>query len=53
VFQHEYDHLDGILYTDRLKSLEDLEPTRSAHERAHETVERLYSKPPPPLQPDM
>ncbi len=25
VIQHEYDHLDGILYPDRLRSLDDLE----------------------------
>jgi peptide deformylase len=53
VFQHEYDHLDGILYTDRLKSLEDLEATRSAEERARETVEHLYARPETAPQPDM
>ena len=25
VFQHEYDHLDGILYTDKMYNIEDLE----------------------------
>ncbi len=53
VFQHEYDHLDGILYTDRLKSLEDLEATRSAEERARETIEHLYARPETAPQPDM
>jgi peptide deformylase len=25
VFQHEYDHLDGVLYTDKMYNIEDLE----------------------------
>lgn len=44
VFQHEYDHLDGILYTDRLKSPEDLEMTQSAQDRAAKTIEHLYAR---------
>jgi len=53
VFQHEYDHLDGILYTDRLNSMDDLEATRSTRERTHETIEQLYAKPEITPHPDM
>jgi peptide deformylase len=53
VFQHEYDHLDGILYTDRLKSPEDLEPTRSVNDRVRETIDRLYVRPEALVEPDM
>jgi peptide deformylase len=27
VFQHEYDHLDGILYTSKMYKKEDLDPS--------------------------
>ncbi len=36
VFQHEIDHLDGILYTDRLTSLEKLYPVKQGDEEAAE-----------------
>jgi peptide deformylase len=42
VFQHEYDHLDGILYIDRLASMDDLIPD-AAHIKARRTTDRLYS----------
>src|SRR5204863_9035817 len=42
VLQHEYDHLDGILYTDRLKQPEDLEPY-STETRVRKAVEELFA----------
>ncbi len=36
VFQHEIDHLDGILYTDRLTSMETFRPVEEGQEEAAE-----------------
>lgn len=53
VFQHEYDHLDGILYIDRLASMDDLIPD-AAHIKAREAIERIYSREvPSELEPAM
>jgi peptide deformylase len=41
VFQHEYDHLDGILYIDRLASMDDLIPD-SAQIKARQVTDRIY-----------
>ncbi len=41
--QHEYDHLDGVLYIDRLSSLDDLEPYPDAWlTKAGNVVEQVY-----------
>jgi peptide deformylase len=43
VFQHEYDHLDGILYIDRLKSLDEVEENPDiALNKAKAVTSRLY-----------
>lgn len=42
VIQHENDHLDGILYIDRLKRSEDLE-VQSAEARAQTAAEQLFA----------
>ncbi len=42
VLQHEYDHLDGILFVDRLKQPEDLE-LYSTETRVRKSVEELFS----------
>lgn len=41
VFQHEYDHLDGILYIDRLASMDDVIPD-AATVKARQATDRLY-----------
>lgn len=42
--QHEYDHLDGILYIDRLSSPDDLEPYPDAWlTKAGNVVEQVYT----------
>ena len=41
VFQHEYDHLDGILYIDRLASMDEVIPDAPAV-KARQATERLY-----------
>jgi peptide deformylase len=41
VIQHEYDHLDGILFLDRLRQPEDLEPY-SIETRVRKSMEELY-----------
>ncbi len=44
VFQHEYDHLDGILYIDRLRSRDDLETSQDNYiTNAQATINKLYS----------
>lgn len=42
VFQHEYDHLDGILYIDRLASMDDLIPD-AAQIKARQATDRIYT----------
>jgi peptide deformylase len=42
VIQHEYDHLDGILYIDRLRHIEDLE-LLNAEVRARNAAEQLFT----------
>ncbi len=42
VFQHEYDHLDGRLYIDRLASMDDL-IANSAQTKAREVTDRIYA----------
>ena len=45
VFQHEYDHLDGVLYIDRIKLPDDLEAVEQiATAQAHRVVEELYTR---------
>ena len=46
VLQHEYDHLDGILYIDRLASMDDLVPDAPVV-KAREAIDRLYAAPAP------
>jgi len=53
--QHEYDHLDGVLYPDRLASLADMQEIGDPVAwRTAQTMARLYpsganTPPPPPL----
>ena len=48
VIQHEYDHLDGILYPDRLASPGDIEEVGDAVAfRTAQTMSRLYRPEPP------
>lgn len=42
VFQHEYDHLDGILYIDRLASMDDL-IADAAQIKARQVTDRIYN----------
>jgi peptide deformylase len=42
VVQHEYDHLDGILYLDRLRQPEDLEPY-SVETRVRKSMGELFA----------
>ncbi|HVO41430.1 MAG TPA: peptide deformylase [Aggregatilineales bacterium] len=42
VIQHEYDHLDGILYIDRLKSPDDLE-IQTVQSRTRKAVDELFA----------
>ena len=42
VFQHEYDHLDGILYIDRVASMADVIPD-SPEIKARQVTERIYA----------
>jgi peptide deformylase len=45
--QHEYDHLDGVLYIDRLGSTDDLEPYLDAWlTKAEHVVEQILDAPP-------
>jgi peptide deformylase len=44
VLQHEYDHLDGILYIDRLKSPDDLE-AYTLETRVNKAVGELFTAP--------
>ncbi len=44
VFQHEYDHLNGILFTDRLKEQENLEVSKVGDEINLYLTERLRRK---------
>ncbi len=45
--QHEYDHLDGVLYIDRLRSADDLEPHLDGWlTKAENVVEQVYAAPP-------
>jgi len=45
--QHEYDHLDGVLYIDRLRSTDDLEPYLDAWlTKAETVVEQVFDAPP-------
>ena len=47
--QHEYDHLDGVLYIDRLRSADDLEPYLDGWlTKAEHVVEQVYAAPPAP-----
>ncbi len=47
VIQHEYDHLDGILYIDRIKLPDDLETAEeAAYMKARSVVNALYTRPP-------
>ena len=48
VIQHEYDHLDGILYIDRLRTLADLE-RQDAAVRAANAADQLFTMEAPPL----
>ena len=53
--QHEYDHLDGVLYIDRLRSADDLEPHPDVWlTKAEIVVEQVFAAPPaqhePPAQ---
>ena len=53
--QHEYDHLDGVLYIDRLRSANDLEPYPDVWlTKAETVVEQVFMAPPaqhePPAQ---
>ncbi|HEY0604417.1 MAG TPA: peptide deformylase [Herpetosiphonaceae bacterium] len=44
--QHEYDHLDGILYIDRLTSLDDLEPNPDLWlNKANHVMDQLLVEP--------
>jgi peptide deformylase len=43
VMQHEYDHLDGILYPDRLKDPGDLEEIVETQARVKQTVDELFT----------
>ncbi len=43
VIQHEYDHLDGILYIDRLKSRDDL-VVETSETRAQNAIEALFAR---------
>jgi len=42
VFQHEYDHLDGILYIDRLASMDDL-IADAAQIKARQVTDRIFN----------
>ena len=45
--QHEYDHLDGVLYIDRLRSTDDLEPHLDGWlTKAETVVEQVFDTPP-------
>jgi hypothetical protein len=46
VFQHEIDHLDGILFTDRLTDPDTLQPVEVGQEEAAEL--RAAAEPQPP-----
>ena len=48
--QHEYDHLDGVLYIDRLRSADDLEPHLDGWLTKAETVVAQVFAAPSPLQ---
>ncbi|HLY26645.1 MAG TPA: peptide deformylase [Aggregatilineales bacterium] len=43
VIQHEYDHLDGIMYIDRLMNRDDLE-IETTQSRAERAVEALFTR---------
>jgi peptide deformylase len=46
VIQHEYDHLDGILYIDRIKLPDDLETVEdAAYLKARSVVNDLFTRP--------
>jgi peptide deformylase len=45
--QHEYDHLDGVLYIDRLRSTDDREPYPDVWlTKAETVVEQVFDAPP-------
>ena len=45
--QYEYDHLDGVLYIDRLRSTDDLEPHRDGWlTKAETVVGQVFDAPP-------
>jgi peptide deformylase len=45
--QHEYDHLDGVLYIDRLRSADDLEPHLDGWlTKAEHVVAQVFDAPP-------
>jgi peptide deformylase len=45
--QHEYDHLDGVVYIDRLRSTDDREPYPDVWlTKAETVVEQVFAAPP-------
>ncbi len=51
VIQHEYDHLDGVLYPDRLSSMADIDEVGDPVAfRTAQTMSRLYRPPEEPVE---